>query len=81
MNHAMKRKIESGTCIDVSKFTREGDDYIIPKGVYNSDTDWCNAETEQWIWSIGRRVSDGVVIASHSTKFYQNPDFVCLFLR
>jgi len=77
-NKAMQRKLESGHCIDVSGYPRYGGAYILPQ--FWDGKDYCNAQTERWIWSIGRR-SDGVILASHSTEFYGNAEFECLWLR
>lgn len=79
-NQAMLRKLEAGQAIDVSrcKRTNEGD-YILTH--FAEDVDYCNAETEEWIWSIGQDLSTGEILASHSSKFYQNADFNCLWLR
>lgn len=43
--------------------------------------DYCDAESESWIWSIGKSKKTGVIFASTDTRFYQNDDFESLFLR
>ncbi len=45
------------------------------------DCDYCVGSTEQWIWSIGRRLSDGAIFAALDARFYGNPEFHCLWLR
>lgn len=80
-NHAMRRKLNVGEAVDVSKCERHGGAYILPPGMFVDGLDYCNARTERWIWSIGRRKSDGVVLASESDEFYQNDNFDCLWLR
>lgn len=79
-NASMLRKLEAGKCVDVSecKRTFEGD-YILD-GVEDG-ADYCDAKAEQWIWSIGRRRNDGIILASTTSKFYGNPDFECIWLR
>lgn len=79
MTNAMKRKVDSGTAIDIGAFPREGDYYIIEKFV--EDTDYCDAGKTAWVWSIGRRHADGVILASLKGDLYQNPAFECLWLR
>lgn len=78
-NQAMRRKLNSGEAIDVSSLPTYGGAYILP--TFTEDVDYCNSRTERWIWSIGRRKADGVILASHSTEFYQNAEYECLWLR
>lgn len=79
-NRRMADKLERGDAIDVSGCPRtEAGDYILPEFV--EDVDYCNARTEQWIWSIGRELATGEIHAAHSAKFYQNPAYLCLWLR
>lgn len=83
-NLAMQRKLETGNAIDVSKCQREGPYYVLTPDIWrgpDAEVDYCDAAQDKWIWSIGRRRSDGVILASCSTNFYQNPDFECLWLR
>ncbi len=89
-NKAMERKIKSGNAIDLkdceridAPSTSEGNHknaYYILKD-FEDDMDYCDSSSESWIWSIGRRKSDGVILASTTSDLYQNPDFECLFLR
>ena len=80
MNLSMERKLRAGEAIDVSKCKRNTDgDYILTE--FNDNTDYCDAKTETWIWSIGKSRETGIILASSSTKFYNNPKFECLFLR
>jgi hypothetical protein len=78
-NLRMREKINSGEAVDVSGLPRYGGAYILP--VFTEGKDYCNGRTEQWIWSIGKRKSDGVILASHSDEFYQHAEFECLWLR
>lgn len=79
-NLRMQSKLRSGDAIDVSgcERTPEGD-YVLKEFV--EDKDYCNAKTEQWMWSIGRELATGRIIASESNKLYQNPAYECLWLR
>jgi len=80
MNLAMKRKIDAGKAIDLSKCLRTEDGgYVLDKFIEGKD--YCNAVRQEWIWSIGRRKSDGLIIAAHDGRFYQNPDYDCIWLR
>lgn len=79
INQAMKEKLDSAEAVDVSECNREGSYYVLSK--FRQDRDYCDAKTESWIWSIGRRHRDGVILASLQSDLYQNPDFECLWLR
>lgn len=79
-NLRMAEKIAKGEAIDISSCERNKDgDYILKRFVGN--VDYCDGSTEEWIWSIGRDRQTGEILASTTTKFYQNPSFECLFLR
>jgi hypothetical protein len=77
----MRRKLNKGCAIDVSKCERYGGAYILPDGMFVDGMDYCDARIERWVWSIGRRKLDGQVLASLSDEFYQNDNFECLWLR
>lgn len=79
-NRAMLRKLARGDCIDVAECERTPEGHYILKE-FEEDMDYCDAAAEDWIWSIGKRKNDGVILASRSAEFYQHPDFECLFLR
>jgi len=93
LNKAMERKIKSGYAIDLKDCKRldnhteggmiEGNRknplYILDD--FEEGMDYCDSSTESWIWSIGKRKSDGLILASTTSDLYQNDDFECLFLR
>jgi hypothetical protein len=43
--------------------------------------DYCDARTEQWIWSVGVHRETGQVWASCQSNKYLNPAFICIWLR
>lgn len=79
MNYAMQEKLKRNEAIDISGCAREGKYYVLSE--IRHECDYCDAITEQWIWSIGRRKADGKTLASTSPDLYQNPDYDCLWLR
>jgi hypothetical protein len=81
LNQAMQRKLNRGSAVDISGFAREGDYYIVPADKYRDGLDFCDAKRERWVWSIGRRESDGVILASLVSDLYDNDAFNCLWLR
>jgi hypothetical protein len=80
-NVAMRTKLERGEALDVSQCPNSDGRYEIDDIDYREGIDYCDAQTESWIWSIGRRRSDNKIIASVSPDLYDNPDFECLWLR
>ena len=79
-NKSMKRKIEKRECIDIADRPKNDDgDYIL--STFVDGMDYCDAQNEWWIWSIGKHNETGQILASTTTKFYQNPNYECLFLR
>lgn len=86
-NMRMHEKLQSGDCLDVRSIGEPTDDPAVFKlRYYEAGFDYCDAETERWIWSIGRRrrtlenLSDETFAATDA-RFYQNPDYECLWLR
>jgi hypothetical protein len=80
LNRRMAEKLLASEAIDVSKCPRNSNgDFILT--AFQEDVDYCDAEREEWIWSIGRDRKSGEILASTSGKFYQNPSYECLFLR
>jgi hypothetical protein len=75
----MTEKIRALECVDLSAAPREGKHYVVT--AFIDDMDYCVLDKQQWIWSIGRRRSDGVILASTAGDLYQNPEFECLWLR
>jgi len=77
----MRRKVNEGDAIDVGGYITYGGAFVLPEGVFKEGKDYCDMKNDRWIWSIGRRKSDGVVLASKTDEFYQNAEFDCLWLR
>lgn len=80
-NLRMAEKLTAGEARDVSPFDQGDETYLLPDGWFEEDTDYCDAAREAWIWSIGRSLKSGKVLATTSGFLYQNPDYECLFLR
>ena len=84
MNQAMARKLASGEAVDVEKVgevARTEGPGVWHLRDFHADVDYCVGSSEAWIWSIGRRRSDGAIFAATDNRFYQNPAFECLWLR
>ena len=81
INLAMERKMKKGECIDVRTIGEDLGEGRFKLRSFDEDKDYCDAEYEQWIWSIGKHLTTGDIIASYSAEFYQNPEYECLWLR
>lgn len=81
-NYTMQRKLKSNQAIDLSGCDRtpEGD-YILDPSIAIDDMDLCDAKTERWIWSVGKHKTTGQIVASVESKFYQNSEYECIWLR
>lgn len=79
MNLAMQRKVRNGEARDIGACERVGRYYML--ATFMDDVDYCDLAAGVWIWSIGRRLTDGMILASPSADLYQNPEFECLWLR
>jgi hypothetical protein len=84
----MARKLASGEALDVETLAAVAapEAGAIYRGTFRldrfvEDVDYFIGSTEQWVWSIGRRLSDGAIFAALDSRFYQNPEFHCLWLR
>ena len=86
LNKVMERLLQTGEALDVRKVGHPlpNSSGLFVLDEYIDDVDYCDAQNEEWIWSIGRRKSGphaGVIYASTSTQFYQHPEYTCLWLR
>lgn len=92
-NKAMQRKLDAGTCVNVSECPRLGPYYVLEE--FEDGMDYADKKLEAWVWSIGRAeractfmhdgtehvVAKGVILVSLASDLYQRPGFECLFLR
>lgn len=78
-NRRMAEKLAAGVAVDISAFPRDGAYYVLD--AFRDGANYCDAKTESWVWSVGKRVRDGVVLASLEPDLYLNPEFECLWLR
>jgi hypothetical protein len=81
MNYAMARKLGTGEAVDVRHLGEEIEPGIFRLHHFIEDVDYCNAQREVWTWSIGRRKTDDAILAATDVRFYENPEFECLWLR
>jgi hypothetical protein len=80
-NLRMREKLDLGECVDVNKIGRVDGPGVFVLTRYVDGVDYCDAANDQWIWSIGKDVDTGEIVAATDTRFYQHPQYVCLWLR
>jgi hypothetical protein len=76
----MAERLERGEAIDLSDCPRTPEGHYIMAD-FREGADYCDAKRECWMWSIGRNVITGEIRATTSGEFYQNEEWVCLWLR
>jgi hypothetical protein len=82
LNRKMQSKLDSRECIDVMHIgcrAEEAGVYILRSFI--EDIDYCDAEREAWIWSIGKNRETGEIRAATDARFYEDPEWQCIWLR
>lgn len=80
-NLRMREKLDLGECVDVNKIGRSIGVGLYVLDSYEEGKDYCDAANDCWIWSIGKSVATGQIMAAIDTRYYQNPLYECLWLR
>jgi hypothetical protein len=83
-NKAMQDRLNDGTCLDVSIIGEplkgfEGSVWILHE--FMDGVDYCDAERELWIQSIGKHKQDGRFYASIDYRMKDNPLFDLVWFR
>ena len=81
INLAMQRKLSTGECLDVLIMGKEIQPGLYELDSFVDDVDYCDSEKELWIWSIGKDLTTGRILASTGVEYYMNPEYECLWLR
>lgn len=77
----MRKEVDEGRAIDVSKIGRQVKPGLYYLGKYvDGGYDYFDTETGTFIWSIGID-QKGNIWASDDSTFYMNPDYECVWLR
>jgi hypothetical protein len=82
----MQEEVAAGETIDVRSIGVETEPGIFKlthpeKFDKDADVDYCDIKEQARIWSIGKRKATGEIFASTSARYYENPEFECLWLR
>lgn len=80
-NKSMEHALRAGQALSVLVEGRKIDDGLYELRRFVDGKDYCDPQREWWIWSVGRHVFDGRIMAATDVRFYQDPNWECLFLR
>ena len=80
-NLAMQRKLQLGEAINVLTEGRKIDDSMYEIRNFKQNVDYCDPVAERWIWSVGQRIVDNKIFGATDARFYDNPNYSCLFVR
>lgn len=80
-NLVMQRMLRAGEALSVLAEGRELNSGMYELNRFVDGKDYCDPVKERWIWSIGRRFSDGKIFAATDARFYGDRNHDCLFLR
>lgn len=83
-NYSMQEKLKTGEAIDVNAIGSKLPGFegkVWKLDGYKDDVDYCDGESEQWMWSIGRNKVTDEFFAAIDTRFVDNPLFECVWLR
>jgi hypothetical protein len=77
----MTEKLRAKECLDVNRIGKAlgGGRFLLRRVIRGMD--YCDAQNERWIHSIGRDRRTKNIIASVGYELYQNPRYDCLWLR
>ena len=80
-NLAMLDRLNKGIALSVLVEGRKIDDSMYELKRFIENKDYCDPKSERWVWSVGQRFSDNKIFAATDARFYENPNYSCLFLR
>jgi hypothetical protein len=81
-NQTMIRKIKSGQCRDIGHFPqRSAGIYVMRAEFYRDGLDYCVLKDNAWVYSIGVEKATGEIHAATDGRFYENPEYDCIWLR
>lgn len=80
-NPYMHRALTTGQMIDVRQIGTETEPGVYRLTRFVPDVEYVDSETGKYIYSIGRDHATGEILAALDGRFYNNPDYECVFLR
>jgi hypothetical protein len=77
----MQERLDSGIALDVNVIgTRLPDGTYLLYG-FMDDVDYCDPDTESWVWTIGVHRETGEYRAAFDMRFMDHPEYKLLWLR
>jgi hypothetical protein len=80
-NTWMRNALRSGDAIDVRMIGNEVEPGVFRLNEFIPNVDYVDAEDETFIYSIGKDLESGEILASVDTRFYMNDDYECIYLK
>lgn len=79
----MQEKLKNGEALDVTVIGSpvEGQPGVWKLESYLEGLDYCDGNSETWIYSIGFDPKTNEFFAASDYRFVENPAFVCVWLR
>jgi hypothetical protein len=78
----MAERIRSGEAVNVRDIGCEIEPGLFKLTNFDDvSLDYCDADNEAWIWSIGENRKTKEILAATDARFYENPEYECLWLR
>lgn len=83
INLRMEEKLKAGECLDVNKIGKPHPQmprvWILPEVI--DGMDYCDAAGESWIWSIGRNIKTGEILAARDERYCHSKLEECVWSR
>jgi hypothetical protein len=80
-NTWMRDSLRAGRVIDVRQVGVEVEPGVFRLTKFIPDVTYVDPKTERFLLSIGRDRNSGEVLGAFDQRFYQNPDYECLYLH
>jgi hypothetical protein len=76
----MKKALASGEAVDVRMVGIETEPGVFRLDGFIDGVKYVDSQNEQSVHSIGKDLESGEILASLDDRFYQNPDYECIYL-
>jgi hypothetical protein len=80
-NPYMHQSLTTGRMIDVQQIGVEIEPGVFRLNKFIPDVEYVDSNAGKYIYSIGRHHATGEIFAAFDGRYYDNPDYECVFLR
>ena len=80
-NQWMKKALQSGEAVDVRMVGVEAEPGVFRLDGFIDGVTYVDAQEEMFIQSIGKDLERGEILAATDSRFYQNDDYECIYLK